>query len=385
MELFTIALMVYQQRHRLERCLEHIFQQDYKAVELIVCDDDSCDFDVDEVEAYIYEHKSDQIQFVTVHKQPAYMGQAAGCQTALSMAHGTYMMFLTVEQELYGKDALTKMAQYFRMAHGSVLVSRSLPFWEDGGQAGGICPSDADIKMLEETASGRLFVQFGTHSFEPSICTAPVCFRKERLEQIGFDTDYPCIPFWTLWLKLCEAKEEVIVFNEITVHTCIYKVEDDLAYIAFGMKDRYYSDCIKMLQDYAGPRMEQYSFMDRVRCRHAAAVLTMVMNERKWNTWKFHKKLLWKIKNMPVLLMGRFYQMRAGKFYISTQKELRWLMILSLLFYLNIPLAPDGSLGFLWAAGAAAAFVVLAVKIISKLCINIMKAVMDYRADRRKI
>ena len=140
MELFTIALMVYQQRHRLERCLEYIFQQDYKAVELIVCDDDSCDFDVDEVEAYIYEHKSDQIQFVTVHKQPAYMGQAAGCQTALSMAHGTYMMFLTVEQELYGKDALTKMAQYIRMAHGSVLVSRSLPFWEDGGQVYGHAP-----------------------------------------------------------------------------------------------------------------------------------------------------------------------------------------------------------------------------------------------------
>lgn len=387
MELFTIALITHQQRHHLERCLKYIFRQDYQAVELIICDDNSCDFYVDEVEAYIQKHKSRRIRSVIVHKQTDYSGKAACCQTALSLSHGIYMMFLSADQELYGRKALSKIAGYFGQAEGSILVTRSLSFWENGVQEGGSCPSDAELEWLEKADPDWLFVQFGTHPLEPEVCAAPVCFRRELLERIGFDTAYPDIPFWPLWLKLCAAGEKIAVMDEVTVHRCIYQVEEDLGYIAFGMKDRHVMDCIRMLREYVLPqlgKMEHASSMDRMRCRHTAAVLGAGMDERKWYAWKFRKKLLWKIKKAPVLCMNCFYRMRTGNFYIDTQKEIRLLVLFSILFSLNLPLGPDGAYSYLWALAACGIFAVLAAKTALRFCSSTVKIVLDKRAGRRK-
>ena len=387
MELFTVAVITYQQRHHLERCLKQIFCQDYKAIELIVCDDNSCDFYEDEVEAYIGMRKTRQIRSVTIQKQPSCTGKAGCLKTALSLAHGTYVLFLEPVHELCSKEVLSKLAACFRSKQCSVLVSRSLPCLEDGRCAGNICPSDAEFWQLRDATPDWLFVQYAAHPKEPSVCSATVCFRKDLLDKAGFDTDYPSIPFWMLWLKICAAQDTekvtVAVLDEITVHTCIYQAEDDLGYLSFGMKDRYYLDSIRLLREYALPEMKRFSATDRARCRHAAAVLQIKMEERKWYTWRFKKRLLWKIKKMPVLCMGRLYRMRTGNFYIDTQKELKMLLIFSFLYYLHIPLSPEGNLDAFWALLAAVSFAVLALKTAVKFCTGTGKAVLDKRADRR--
>lgn len=383
MELFTVVLLTYQQRHHLEQCLKHIFLQDYEAVELIICDNNSCDFSVEEVKAYIAKKKPKQIVSVQVYQQADYKGEAENCRTALELAHGGYVTFLKPDEEFADKKALSKTAAYFLQTNANVIVSKIQKISEDGKQKWEIRPFDEELRRFEKASVDFLFREFGTHSFEPYVCEAPVFFRTEYLKQIGFDPAYASIPFWTLWLKMCEMQEKAVLFDQVTMHKRMYVVEDDMAYMAYGMKERHYEDCIRLLQDYVYPRLAKFSGMDRLRCRHAVEVIKIRMDDRKWYTWKFWKKCFWKIRKMPTLLLGHLYRIRNGNYEIHVHNEKKFLVIFSLLFYLDISIFPDRDSDVLWAAGAAAAFALLAVKQIFRLCIGAGRAVLDKKLNEK--
>lgn len=379
MELFTVAIRTYQQRHHLEKCLDSVFLQNYRAIELIVCDDDSCDFYVDEVEAYIYTHKPDNIVSVTVQKQPYYAGEAKTCQAALELAHGTYITFLKADEEFSDERALLHAVSRFKKTNGRVIVSRRLPISEDGRWKGDICPCDGDFQMLKKNSPDWFFVQFGTHPCEPFLCFAPAYFQKDYLTGIGFETAYASIPFWALWLKISRSREKIVLLDEVTVYQRQYVIEDDMAYMAFGMKERHYNDCIRLLQDYVSPRLCEYTLTDRIRCRYAIESIKITMDDRKWYTWKLRKKFFWKIRKAPVLLLRYFYQLRTGGCSIHVQNEVKLCLLLSLLFYLDVPLFLDRPSGFLWAAGSVAVFAVLAVKVLIRLGVCVIRAGLDKR------
>lgn len=67
--LFSIIVLTYMQRHLLEECLDSVFIQSYPNIELVICDDCSADFDVDEVKQYIEKNKSKNIRSFVVYKQ----------------------------------------------------------------------------------------------------------------------------------------------------------------------------------------------------------------------------------------------------------------------------------------------------------------------------
>lgn len=379
MELFTVAVLTYQQRHHLERCLEHIFLQDYPAIELIVCDDNSCDFDVEEVEAYIRRRKSKNIVSVTVYKQPYYSGETKNCQTACRIAHGTYLKYLKVDEEFADSLALAKAAACFERTGGNAIVSFQRYITEDGRQTGEISPSDVDFRRLQTDSPKRLFIDFGTHPWEPFLCYLPAYFKRQYLEKLGFDPAYTSIPFWVLWLKICESGAKPVLLEEVTVQKRMYQVEDDLGYLSFGMKERYYRDCIRLLEDYAYPRLRAYTLMDRLRCIHAVEIIKIKIDSRKWYTWKFWKRFRWKIHKMPTLFFAWLYRLRAGNSTFEIHKEKRAFCLFTAFFYLDISLFPDRTSNVLWAGGALAALALLLFKEVLKLCTSISRAVLNKR------
>jgi len=379
MELFTIAVLTYQQRHHLEQCLENIWKQDYDAVELVICDDNSCDFSVDEVEAYVNRHKTDRIVSVSVYQQPYYAGEAKNFQTALEMAHGSYIKFLKPDEELADEKSLTKAAECFLRTGANVIVSGQQRISEDGKEKWEICPSKDEFQKLAKATPDWLFIEFGTHPYEPFVSRAAVYFRKQYLEKSGFDAEYTSIPYWRLWLEICGAQEKPALMDEVTVYKRIYVVGDDLGYMSYGMKDRHYKDCMHLLRDYVYPRLGNYTYKDRMRCRHAVEVIKIMMDERKWYTWKFKKRLLWKIRKSPTIFLGWLYRVRTGNFNINTYNEKKYLVLFSLLYFLKVSAFPDRPSDLLWASLAAAAFAILAVKEILKLCIAVARAVLNKR------
>ena len=83
--LFSIAIVTFQQRHLLEDCLYSIFKQTYSNIELIICDDESCDFNVTDVNNFIRKHKRENIKNVIVYKQKSNVGTTANCQKAFEL------------------------------------------------------------------------------------------------------------------------------------------------------------------------------------------------------------------------------------------------------------------------------------------------------------
>lgn len=383
MELFTVVLLIYQQRHYLKQFLKQVFLQDYGAIELIICDNNSCDFSVEEVEAYVAQNKPEQIVSVRIYQQTDYKGEAENCRSALELAHGGYIIFLKPDEELADKKTLSKTAAYFAQTNANVLLSKKQKISEDGKQKWEIRPFDHEWSRFEKASADRLFREFGTHSSEPFVCESSVFFRTAYLKQTGFDPAYASIPFWALWLKLFEAQEKAVLFDRVTIQKRMYVIEDDMAYMAYGMQERHYEDCIRLLEDYVYPRLTKFSGMDRLRCRHAVSVIKIRMDDRKWYTWKFRKKFVRKIRWMPVLLFGCLYRIRNGNYEIHVHNEKKFLAVFSLLFYLDISIFPDKNSEALWAAGAAVAFALLACKQILRLCIGIGRAVLDKKMKEK--
>ncbi len=379
MELFTVAVLTYQQRHRLERCLEHIFLQDYPFIELIVCDDNSCDFNVEEVEAYINRRKTKNIVSVTVYQQPYYSGETKNCQTVCSIAHGTYLKFLKADEEFADQTALTKAAACLERTGANAIVSFQRHITEEGTQTGEIIPLDIDFRKLQTASPNWLFIEFATHPWEPFLCYLPAYFKRQYLETIGFDTAYESIPFWALWLKIFESGEKPVILEEVTIQKRMYRVEDDLGYLSFWMKERYYRDCIRLLEEYAYPKLCAYTSMDRIRCRHAVEVIRIKIDSRKWYTWKFRKRLCWKIHKLPTLFFAWLYRLRTGGITFEIHKEKKMFCLFAGLFYLQNSLFPNRAADKLWAVGALAALALLLVKEAMKLCVYIGREILNRR------
>lgn len=89
-KLFSIAIVSYNQRDLIEDCIDSILEQTYENIELIVCDDCSYDFNIEEVKAYIEKNKKQNISNVIVYKQKKNVGTSANCQKAMELANGDY-------------------------------------------------------------------------------------------------------------------------------------------------------------------------------------------------------------------------------------------------------------------------------------------------------
>lgn len=112
--LFTVALVTFCQRHLLEDCLDSIFNQDYDNIELIVCDDCSCDFDPDDVRNYIDENKSENIKNVVIFKHEHNVGTVKNCQKAFELSNGAYFKLQAGDDVFFGENVLSTIYREFQ-------------------------------------------------------------------------------------------------------------------------------------------------------------------------------------------------------------------------------------------------------------------------------
>lgn len=130
--LFSVAVTTYRQAHLLRRCLKSVFAQDCGPVELLVCDDHSCDFFAGETEAWIRQNAPDWVSRIRVRQNERYSGPAATAQAALEQAHGRYFIRLCGDEVLCRPDSLAGAAR--QIGETSAALCLLLPQWQQIGQ-----------------------------------------------------------------------------------------------------------------------------------------------------------------------------------------------------------------------------------------------------------
>lgn len=123
--LFSIAVVSFDQERFIRDCLDSIFLQKYDNIELIICDDHSCDFEHQTIREYIEANKSENIKNVIIFRQQKNVGISLNCQKAFELSHGEYIKFQAADDMLSHENVLSNIASVFAHNQENVIFSRA--------------------------------------------------------------------------------------------------------------------------------------------------------------------------------------------------------------------------------------------------------------------
>ena len=164
--LFSIIVLTYMQRHLLEECLDSVFIQSYPNIELIICDDCSADFDVEEVKQYIEKNKSKNIRRFVVYKQQKNIGTVHNAQQGIELSSGSYFKLHAGDDMLFEKKTIEKVSDYFRDPNIKILAGRSIACQHDGTMTEHYYPSYEAVSEMMKADAKKQFDLIGTQSWE---------------------------------------------------------------------------------------------------------------------------------------------------------------------------------------------------------------------------
>ncbi len=91
---FSVAIINYNQYQTLFHTFDSVLDQKYPAIQLILCDNESCDFDKDAVQDYLNKKKRENIVDVVLYRQEVHCSDAAIAQKAFELVTGEFFKLL---------------------------------------------------------------------------------------------------------------------------------------------------------------------------------------------------------------------------------------------------------------------------------------------------
>lgn len=384
-DLFSVAIITFQQRYLLEDCLKSIFKQTYENIELIICDDNSCDFSIDEISNYVAQHKGSNIKNVIIYQHPTNVGTSANCQKALELASGKYIKFQAGDDMLKHEKALSHMAELFKEESNNVIVSRAQACTFEGSLMDAVYPLEGYFANAMTASPEQLFSMIGTEPWGAYVCAPAVFFRKEYLDGLGgFDLKYKYTEDWPLWLKICERGDKLTYVDEITTIYRMGGISNDLSYVNVGLGKEHYNECVALLQDYVLPKLHNRSIMTRLRCWCSIqSVKARIVKETQWALMSLLEKTVWKLKNSPFILLSTMYYLRNHPTELNINFEKKFLLVMAFSFYFNLTIISEQFSKLIWSLGFLLGMLVVIIKCCKHTFFKFLRIVLNRRIMRR--
>ncbi len=200
-DLFSIVCVTYNQENLITECLDSIARQDFRRIELIICDDYSTDRTAQVVEEWLEEHR-DRFENAVFLKNAENLGISATHDRGLRCATGKYLKYIAGD-DILAENCASQIVSFSRehgITWGQTLVK---PFFETIEAAANIdLPHRRFRKYFSYTPSEQ-FRMFCRRNF---FCAPGNFFDRALLEENGFlDTEFRTFEDWHTWLRLTKA------------------------------------------------------------------------------------------------------------------------------------------------------------------------------------
>ena len=204
MKLLSILLLSYNNLEGIYSTLDSIFRQDYPAIELVLSDDASVDFQAKqpEIATYIEMHRNINIRNVIWISHPKNVGTVRNINEAIRASHGDFLFSISPEDELAHEKALHHLVETLENSKRDVCFGRMQGITADGESMDYLLSCESDYDLLKsytvEQTRNRLF----SRNFLP----APAKLMTRKLfeenglypESIRLIEDYP---YWLILTK----------------------------------------------------------------------------------------------------------------------------------------------------------------------------------------
>lgn len=344
MPIFTVAIVTFQQRHLLNECLQSVFEQNYPNIQLVICDDHSCDFDMREVREYVEKYKKSNITSVTIYQQERNVGTSANYETAYELSCGEFLKLQAGNDVLKNECVLANVVGKFSGTSANLLFSRAQAISYEGKSTSTVFPSSANFAAAEGMDSEELFEAIATKKWDMFVCASAVFWRTSFLKKMGgFDLSYKYAKDWPMLLRVCAVGEKPYYWDEITVlhHYC--NIQNDQRIMNKQLSRNYYKECERILMDIAYPRLaEKHTPIAQARCKQAARNMHFrEICELDWPQMSLCNKVAWKIKNIGYLFVSLFMQMQVHDYHKLKLKRMAAACVcICLLYRFQVSLYP---------------------------------------------
>lgn len=215
MKKFTVCIAMYNQMHYIETALKSVLEQNYKNIELIICDDCSKDYDKKKLEKIIKKYNKNNFTYELIHNEEN-LGIVKNVNNALNKATGDYILFFAADDKLYDENVVNNFIASFNKNKNSNIITTQCLLYDteleniikvfvNREQAFKVNEFDSKKQYLE-LCKGCIFGSGGT------------AYKTKFLkENGGFSTKYKHVEDWPNWLRFLINGNKIYYEDFITL------------------------------------------------------------------------------------------------------------------------------------------------------------------------
>lgn len=208
--LISVIFLCYKNYRFIFDAINSLIVQDYPNIELIISNDCSNDFDVDELNEYFenYQTKFPNIKSVILNKNERNLGTTKHVNKTVQMSTGKYFKLLAVDDLFCDNSALTKYVDYFEANPDAYFVTTQCVMVDESlKNIVRYYPYDGHCEIIKTFRGEALFREL---TKEPIIAAPGVCFSRRYIEAFGyFDEQYFFADDWPAWINFARKGNRI--------------------------------------------------------------------------------------------------------------------------------------------------------------------------------
>lgn len=249
--LFSVIVLSYCSERYLKTVLDSIFAQNYPAIELIVSDDGTSNFDAVAVTEQISQRGGDKLVRYIVLTHTENLGTVASFNRAVQEAKGQYIKVIAADDALYDAQALSNAARVLQESGAEIVAARVMKCDKEMRP---IAPmGDRFLRGLAKKNAGQVWRRLCIHNALPA---AGIFFSRVFFEHYGLvDNRYRLLEDWPTWLRVTRQGCN-IAFGDFMAAK--YRADSGSA---TGIQPAYLRDKILTFETEIRPYRSQLGFM----------------------------------------------------------------------------------------------------------------------------
>lgn len=209
-KLVSVVILTYNNFQYLKQCIDSVYNQEYKNIEIIIGDDGSKNFDRKYIES-LFENQRDNIKRIYINQQKVNVGTVRNFNECIKVSNGEIIIPLASDDYFYDEYVISKIVEKFE-SDNFLIITAKRELMEDGIKV--TLPSDNEVKLLE----GNCVDLYKHLFFESFISGASTYYSKEVFKRYGmFDEKYCLLEDYPYYLKLIQAGEKIGFLDYVTI------------------------------------------------------------------------------------------------------------------------------------------------------------------------
>lgn len=262
-ELVTICILVYRNYQYIYTALESVFFQDYSNIELIISDDGSDNFPLQEIEKFVEQNSKDNIKKVIINIEEKNLGTVKHLNKLISMSKGTYFIALAGDDAFFDSTIISHYVENFQKNPNYLIQIAQTAMYDINLEKIEYyyCPPDI-IELINNNQYENLLARIMEFPYFPTTST---CYTKKLFEKVGnFDEQYFIIEDLPLHIKLLKKKVPILFDNFLAIKHRDGGISHSEGQVLSESKKKYYLDSLKIYSSECLPYAKHSKDSDKI-------------------------------------------------------------------------------------------------------------------------